>query len=145
MRKEFIPYPIYFKNEDGVASVIESVTCGESFTAAIDKKHKLFMFGDNFYGQCGKDPRSFKSVNLPQMVKIKSNIYNVACGVYHVMAIGERYKIYTWGSNSNGQLGHGDRLNRHEPTEVVKLEGVCCSVIACGTNNSMAFDDVGTV
>lgn len=102
LRKEFIPYPIYFKNDDGVASIIQYITCGNTFSAALDTQHNLYLFGDNFYGQCGKDPKYGKIVNLPKMVNVKFNIYNVTCGLYHVMAIGERYKIYTWGSNSNG-------------------------------------------
>ena len=101
-RKEYIPYPIYFKNEDGVASDIEFITCGNTFTAAIDSQNKLYMFGDNYFGQCGKDPKYGKVNKIPRIIDVKFNIYNVSCGLYHVMAIGERYKIYTWGNNSNG-------------------------------------------
>jgi alpha-tubulin suppressor-like RCC1 family protein len=50
LRKEYLPYLIFFKNDDGVNSPIKFVTCGETFTAAIDKDQNLFMFGDNYHG-----------------------------------------------------------------------------------------------
>lgn len=101
------------------------------------------MFGDNFYGQCGKDPKTRSIVEKPEILNLKFQVHNVACGLYHAMCIGDRFKIYTWGNNSNGQLGHGDTISRSSPTEVTAMEGSCCLFIACGPNNSIAFDDTG--
>lgn len=66
LRKEYIPYPIFFKNNSGVNSQIKYITSGETFTAAIDKEHNLFMFGDNYHGQCGTDPRNLLIQNVPK-------------------------------------------------------------------------------
>ena len=33
------------------------------------------------------------------------NVVNIACGEYHSMAVNEWGQVFSWGSNSHGQLG----------------------------------------
>ena len=37
------------------------------------------------------------------------------------MALADTGRVYTWGSNNVGQLGHGDTLDRLVPTPVRRL------------------------
>ncbi len=56
--------------------------------------------------------------------------------------------LYTWGKNAEGQLGHGDRLDRHCPTVVAVLllepsedappRGRVAKV-SCGANHTAAL------
>jgi alpha-tubulin suppressor-like RCC1 family protein len=48
----------------------------------------------------------------------------VAAGDTHSLALGWDGRVYSWGENECGQLGHGDELNRPLPTLVEGLEGV---------------------
>lgn len=43
MRKESIPYPIYLRDSTGVASKIDFIACGASYTAAVDVKKNLYV------------------------------------------------------------------------------------------------------
>ena len=47
-------------------------------------------------------------------------------------AVTEDGSLYTWGCNSEGQLGHGDRKDRSKPTKVVILESEPVFDVACG-------------
>ena len=51
----------------------------------------------------------------------------------HCVAIAEDGRVFTWGRNENGQLGHGDKDDRAAPTEVKGLpEGVRVVGGSCG-------------
>lgn len=53
--------------------------------------------------------------------------------------------IYTWGNNSLGELGLGDKENRVIPTLVSTLQNVRILKISCGSSHSFAISDSGIV
>ena len=61
------------------------------------------------------------------------DIVQVSAGRHHVVAVTKDGRVYTWGSNLYGQLGHGDRRTRFVPKIVDALLGVnITSVSAAG-------------
>ena len=64
-------------------------------------------------------------------------------GGYHTVALTKEGKVFTWGYNYNGQLGHGDRQERHIPTKVESLDGLVIVKIACGVYHTIAIADDG--
>ena len=48
------------------------------------------------------------STTIPAKINSLSNIKAVSAGQNHVIAIDEDGKVYSWGDNTYGQLGHGD-------------------------------------
>lgn len=48
----------------------------------------------------------------------KQRILKVACGGFHNLVFSEMGKIFTWGDNTNGQLGVGDYQKRSTPVEI---------------------------
>jgi alpha-tubulin suppressor-like RCC1 family protein len=51
-------------------------------------------------------------------------VRSVAAGQSHNLALTWDGCVYSWSGNSFGQLGHGDRRNRHSPTLVEGLDSV---------------------
>jgi len=46
----------------------------------------------------------------------------VVCGLEHSLALTTEGKIYSWGSNGEGQLGHGKKTSREiKPVMVIRL------------------------
>ena len=45
---------------------------------------------------------------------------HASCGAAHTACVagGERGTVYTWGSGSTGQLGHGNYADKNEPTSL---------------------------
>ena len=64
----------------------------------------------------------------------------MATGFGHAMMLTENGEIYTWGRNSEYQLGNGKRKNLQEPYKV-ELENI--AQIACGGKFSIALDADG--
>jgi alpha-tubulin suppressor-like RCC1 family protein len=43
------------------------------------------------------------------------SVRSVSAGLSHSLALGWDGRVYSWGNNSERQLGHGDRLSRPSP------------------------------
>jgi hypothetical protein len=55
---------------------------------------------------------------------VGTRMRSVAAGPVHGLALGWNGRVYSWGSNCFGQLGHGDRIDRPSPVLVEGLESV---------------------
>lgn len=49
---------------------------------------------------------------------LEIKIKDICCGAYHSMALSVTSDVYSWGSNSRGQLGHGDLSNILKPKKI---------------------------
>ncbi|CAK7353186.1 unnamed protein product [Dovyalis caffra] len=108
-----------------------SIKAGGMMSLAIDDHGALWMWG---YcpqrSNINESSLSFESSFTPIPVRDfhGHTVVKVACGSEHVVALvsaGETYKgedlvCYSWGSNSHGQLGLGDRESRVHP-EIVEM------------------------
>ncbi|KAH3744373.1 X-linked retinitis pigmentosa GTPase regulator [Pelomyxa schiedti] len=116
------------------------VTCGENHTAVITEEGRLYTFGDNKTGQLGTGDNTQR--NTPSLVNFSADtrVIQIAAGGAHgqghTIAVVESGSIYSWGSNSEGQLGLGDLVNRNTPTIIPALDKRRIFKIACGWTSS---------
>jgi alpha-tubulin suppressor-like RCC1 family protein len=98
---------------------------------------------------CGRSPAVghddghfsfFLSTPVAAMAEVL--VRSVAAGS-HSLALGWDGRVYSWGKNENGQLGHGDTLDRLSPVLVEGLEGV--RGVAAGDEYSLAVAQSGVV
>jgi len=61
----------------------------------------------------------------------------------HCMAIAEDGRVFTWGRNETGQLGHGDLNNRATPTVVEALADHRVVAGSCGKGHTVVITDAG--
>jgi alpha-tubulin suppressor-like RCC1 family protein len=61
----------------------------------------------------------------------------------HSLALCWDGRVYSWGDNDRGELGHGDTAKRASPALVEGLEGVLC--ISAGASQSLAVTHSGAV
>ena len=77
---------------------------------------EFFSWGNDDKGQLGhgvdlNDPR--RTLNLPKSLSFEVLIASVSCGAQHSGFVTTEGHIFTFGSNSDGQLGIEDRnLNK---------------------------------
>lgn len=64
------------------------------------------------------------------------NVRAVAAGGAHTAAVTER-TVYSWGSNSAGQLGSRTFRDKASPTEIKDLAGKGVLQVACGAEHSL--------
>ena len=77
--------------------------------------------------------------------RIPNVFRTIACGNDHTLSLDEENKLYTFGSNSGGQLGHGDMLYRNTPERVYVLSHIPIISVAAGHTHSVAIDSQGHV
>ena len=77
------------------------------------------------------------------MLNTRNEWTQIVGGVGYTVALTKEGKVFTWGSNEFGQLGHGDYEHRHIPTKVESLDGLFIVKIACGGDHTIAITDEG--
>uniref|UniRef100_A0A914EB19 non-specific serine/threonine protein kinase n=1 Tax=Acrobeloides nanus TaxID=290746 RepID=A0A914EB19_9BILA len=75
----------------------------------------------------------------------KIKVKQIAVGWNHQVLLTMDSVVYSWGDNKFGQLGHGDRRTRNQPTRVEALDGKSIFHISVGTNFSAFCADRGIV
>ncbi|KAK6620584.1 hypothetical protein RUM43_010876 [Polyplax serrata] len=91
------------------------ISCGDEHTALVCESGRVFLFGKNDYGQLGFGHT--KVVNKPSCLKYLKPFQSihVACGKGHTIVSTACCRLFTFGCNSDGQLGLGDLENKTVP------------------------------
>ncbi|MQL87884.1 hypothetical protein Taro_020435, partial [Colocasia esculenta] len=135
---------------------ISKVACGDWHTAVVASTGQLFTYGNGVFGVLGHG--NLESVSQPKEVgslkglKVKS----VACGPWHTAAIVEMTvgrskgntsfgKLFTWGDNDKGRLGHIDKEKKLLPTCVSSLADLDFLQVSCGMTMTVALTVTGIV
>jgi alpha-tubulin suppressor-like RCC1 family protein len=114
----FTPTKVSMVGKGGAAVRAVQVQCGAAHSILLAQRlgrMEVKTVGDNSYGQLGHGDlvtrREFATINALTNKKIMC----VSSGDFHVAAIDESGKLYTWGRGDCGQLGHGDDKSRWTP------------------------------
>lgn len=112
------------KGENGIKGIkIVKISSGDQHMGVLGKDGKLFTWGYNDYGQLGWGLHGVDRVGQQKPNQVKGmieseEVVDFACGGGHTVAITKSSRIFGWGSNTNGQLGHAMRQVFPEPVEV---------------------------
>ncbi|XP_052190726.1 ultraviolet-B receptor UVR8 isoform X2 [Diospyros lotus] len=100
---------------------ISQISGGWRHTMALTSDGKLYGWGWNKFGQVGVgdnvDHCSPMQVRFPHEQKV----VQISCGWRHTLAVTERGNVFSWGRGTNGQLGHGESIDRNVPTIIESL------------------------
>ncbi|EFA80011.1 regulator of chromosome condensation domain-containing protein [Heterostelium album PN500] len=79
---------------------------------------------------------------MPPLVKNEKKAVSVACGWEHIAVISSDGELFTWGNNSQGQLGHGLNVGKYQstPRRVETFKSSPIIMISCGGEHSVAVD-----
>ncbi|EDO44704.1 predicted protein, partial [Nematostella vectensis] len=70
-------------------------------------------------------------------------VVNLSCGDEHSAVVTANGKLYTFGCNDWGQLGHGNTKSYTKPSVVKKLKPEKVYMVACGRNHTIAATESG--
>ncbi|OMJ92190.1 hypothetical protein SteCoe_5062 [Stentor coeruleus] len=101
--------------------VIKKVRCS-NFTAAITDKGQLYIWGSGVFGE----------YLLPHRLAIRDHIVDVSIGSGFGLAVDINDTVYSWGGNSNGELGLEDYDPRATPQILQALKSKGLKKISCG-------------
>ncbi len=109
---------------------------------------RVLVWGSNNFGQLGLgDQESRPNPTLMTGPFAKQKIASIASGVEHTIALTEDRALYSWGSNSSGQLGLGFKSDFVSiPTKItIGIQGEDIASVATGYNHTLALTENGKV
>lgn len=125
---------------------VNQVSVGGSHIATLDEEGNVWTWGNNFYGQLGDGTKEYTS--KPVAVSKETGlgkVTQIVAGYSHTIALDEEGNVWTWGSNSNGQLGDrtsGIAESKSKPVSVSKETGLGKVIkIAASGDYTIAIDE----
>ncbi|MBA4422270.1 MAG: hypothetical protein C0390_04095 [Syntrophus sp. (in: bacteria)] len=117
-------------------SNVINVTAGYKFTVALKSDGTVWAWGINSSGQLGNGTTSDSSVPV-QVTGLSTAATAVSAGFDHVLSLQNDGTVWTWGSNSKGQLGNGTTTDSSVPVQVNGVSSIIA--IAAGNDFSLAL------
>ena len=103
-------------------------TAGYSQSLAIGSDGNLYSWGDNSRGQLGRDTGSATYDATPGRVSMPTGITctQISGGTFYSLALGSDGNIYSWGDNTQGELGRNTNSEQPGtlPNKVILPTGV---------------------
>ena len=126
---------------------IKMVAAGRDHTLALSMEGHVYAWGLGHDGRLGLGTEE----NALQPTKISFGpladqvVTLIACGEMHSMAVTESMKLFTWGRNYYGRLGHGDSNNRYIPEMIRSISHLNISNVSAGVAYSCAVSVEGAL
>lgn len=130
---------------------VKHISTSGTHTAAITESGEIYTWGrDEGDGRLGlgpgRGPDQAGGLSVPSKVKVLPvPAAAVACGGFFTLALTDQGQLWSWGANSNYELGRGDRIGGWQPKVVSSVEDVRIIQIACGGYHSLALTEDGKV
>jgi alpha-tubulin suppressor-like RCC1 family protein len=125
---------------------------GFDFGLALRSDGTVWAWGWNRNGVLGGDTPTPGGSDVPVQVPGLSNVTQIAAGGISAMAVRVQARrgsvvrtVWTWGGNSNGQLGDGTTTDSATPVEVSGISVPSVTAISAGIGFSMVLGSDGSV
>jgi alpha-tubulin suppressor-like RCC1 family protein len=120
-------------------SKVRAVRAGCNFSLALTTSGHVLAWGFNGNGELGigttQTHRTPVQVRLPKGVRVTA----ISTGDDHSLALTSTGRVFSWGSNQDGQLGDTTTTTRHKPVQVALPKGTKATSLAAGTEYSFAL------
>ncbi|XP_075163815.1 HECT and RLD domain containing E3 ubiquitin ligase 4 isoform X2 [Haematobia irritans] len=106
----------------------------------------IYCWGNTAHGELGLGGIENEQILTPRKMAWNppnSCVTKVSCGRWHTLFLTSSGKVYSCGSNDNGQLGH--ELPTKRPQLIEELENYMITNISCGARHSMALNEWGQI
>ena len=128
---------------------IKQFFIGMFFILAISDDNKVFGWGRNNFGECGRGTiDSFVVYLLPKLIDFNNElVIQISCGGAHSMALTSSGHIYSWGWNRFGQIGCGQEKGEiiSKPYHLKYFNNLCIKSIYSSLCRSFALTSDGLV
>jgi len=128
-----------------VSDIVKHISCGNINTLFSTSSNNVYIMGDDIYEEIDISLRVFAG---PSPLIIHHNyddeIAQLSLGHDHIAILDSKGKLYTFGNNHRGQLGHGDRNFRNFPEKISENYGQIIQ-ISCGLYHTGFINSLGEV
>ncbi|KAF7840143.1 ultraviolet-B receptor UVR8 [Senna tora] len=111
---------------------ISKIAGGWRHSMALTSCGLLYGWGWNKFGQVGVGDNVDHCSPVPVKFPHDQKVIEISCGWRHTIAVTDKQNVYSWGRGTNGQLGHGETVDRNVPKiiELLSVDGSCGQHIA---------------
>jgi alpha-tubulin suppressor-like RCC1 family protein len=130
---------------NGMEKIVD-LAAGENHSLALSNDGIVWAWGNNSQGQLGIGDSDTTQMDTPQNVLLLTDIMSIDAGYAHSLALQNDGTVWSWGSNTKGQLGNGKsgmETSENKPYLIPTLDS--CVAIAAGYAHSVALKKDGTV
>jgi alpha-tubulin suppressor-like RCC1 family protein len=120
----------------GLSDGVTAIAGGAHFSLAV-RDGLVYGWGSNWMGELGDGTKENTRLT-PAPVPGLTGIVDVAAGAWSSYALSGDGRLWSWGYNSWGQLGVGDRFERLAPTEVLPPAGYAFTSVDAGDYHGLA-------
>ena len=139
------PSMIYFPKK----IKIDSISTGKNFSILLSSNGICYGIGSNDFGELGLENNSFREIpeEIITLSKYNERIIQVRCGFKHVVCASRNGRVYSWGNNSFGQLGHINTGNNFPNYVNIEDKGERIKIIqvSAGFRSSFFFSNKGVI
>ncbi|XP_053387860.1 uncharacterized protein LOC123541853 [Mercenaria mercenaria] len=136
--------------------LIREVFCGYDGTMFLtDERMRVFACGSNTENKLGLNQRqgilgAMKNIfirtevegqKVPTSVRLRQRVIDISMGRHHTAVIVEPGHVYTFGRNTEGQLGIEGTKPNNAPVLVKSMEEKCIVRVQCGDHYTVASTD----
>uniref|UniRef100_A0A0P5J2E5 E3 ubiquitin-protein ligase HERC3 n=1 Tax=Daphnia magna TaxID=35525 RepID=A0A0P5J2E5_9CRUS len=105
----------------------------------------MYCWGSMKHGELGLGGLEEEIITQPRIspFALADKIVQVGCGDNHTVLVMEDGKLYSFGSNDFGQLGHGRSRTRAELVDGLEAHNI--TQVACGAQHTLAQNEWGEI
>ncbi len=144
----FTPVQVHDVGDSGMLTDIIDIAAGFDHTLALKSDGTVYAWGFNGSGQLG-DGTIGPERHVPVRVgatTLLTDVVEIAASGWHSMARKADGTVWTWGNNSDGQLGDGTPIDRASPVQVGGSNPIMNIIgIAAGYKHNIVLKSDGTV
>ena len=147
-----VPEQVLGPGSVGTLTGVVSIASGFDTAYALKADGTVWAWGENTSGQVGDGTTTGRTTPVqvvgPGGSGFLTGVTALAGGYFHALALKSDGTVWTWGSNSQGELGNGTKVNSPTPVQVVGSGGVgalgAVTAVAGGFGHSLALMSNGT-
>jgi alpha-tubulin suppressor-like RCC1 family protein len=118
---------------------IKRVEAGDEFSVALTDSGRVLSWGRNNANVLGHGDEGHLNVPLIITTLEPFTIIEISVGASHCIALTDQRRVYTWGSNEDGQLGLGHKNPVNVPQLVESLKNKKVRQVSAGSSHSAVW------
>jgi uncharacterized repeat protein (TIGR02543 family) len=141
--------PIDITDKFPLDDKVVQLTVGGAHSSALTESGKVFVWGQNVYGQLGDNTTDNRTTptDITSAFPAGDPIVQLSMGDTHSSALSENGEVYLWGNNTAGQVGDDTTIEKWVPTHITDAFSEEDPVIQVrlGISHSVALTQSGEI
>ncbi|XP_043388880.1 RCC1 and BTB domain-containing protein 1 isoform X4 [Caretta caretta] len=123
--------------------MVVSIACGQTSSMAVIDNGEVYGWGYNGNGQLGLGNNGNQLTPCRVAALHGVCVLQITCGYAHTLALTDEGLLYSWGANTYGQLGTGNKSNQLSPAQIMVEKERVVEIAACHSSHTSAAKTQG--